>query len=408
MNLTTNSRLLISFFIKNDFLNHAKLTKNTKKIIRVLYDDIINAYNFIKGQKNIYNIQVNKINSISNIPRPKTFDINSVPDKIRKHIDNESLTEICYTFSLYNRNVIIKFIVENNTLDINLDIYNNYVETIIMWFYILNKYSSHKCSRVVTIYLYLTSLIKTLPNNHTDILNRNNVNTAFTSSCRYNTEIVIFRNEEWFKVLLHETFHSFGLDFSDMNNNECNKLILSIFKVSSEVNLFEAYVEFWAEIINSLFCSFFIIKNKDNFDSFLLNAEFFINVERTHSFFQMVKTLNFMGLKYVDLYSKKQEINTLYKERTSILSYYIIKLILINNFQGFLEWCNIYNSSLLQFKKTIQNQKQFCEFIRNNYKNKSLIKDITHAETFLNKLNLKKKGNEYLLTNMRMSICELG
>ena len=148
--------------------------------------------------------------------------------------------------------------------------------------------------------------------------------------------------------------------------------------------------------------------NKDSFDSFLLNAEFFINVERTHSFFQMVKTLNFMGLRYVDLYSKNQDINTLYKERTSILSYYIIKLILINNFQGFLEWCDIYNSSLLQFKKTIQNQKHFCEFIRNNYKNKSLIKDITHAETFLNKLNLKKKGNEYLLTNMRMSICELG
>ena len=399
MRITENSKLLISFFMQNKFISNKKITANTKRIIRVLYEDITNAYN----QKLTYNMKINKIDSVANIPRPKTLRLNGLPETIAKSIYNKSLSCITYTFSLYNRNIVIKFVVEESNPDIKR--YNKYVDTIIMWLYILNKYSSPNCSKVITIYLYLTSLRKKLPNNKIDVLNENNVNTAFTTSCQYNTEIVIFRSEEWFKVLLHETFHSFGLDFSDMNTTECNKEILSIFKVYSKVNLYEAYVECWAEILNALFCSFFILKNKRDFEEFVLNAEILINIERYYSFFQMVKTLKFMGLNYVDLYSGNGRVG-LYKEKTSVLSYYIIKLILINNFQDFLEWCYTYNNSLLQFNKTFQNQMRFCEFIKLHYKTKTFIKDISNTETFLNKL--KKKENEYLLTNMRMSICELG
>jgi len=399
MRITENSKLLISFFMQNKFISNKKITANTKRILLILYQDITNAYN----QKLTYNMKINKIDSVANIPRPKTLTLNGLPETIAKSIYNKSLTCITYTFSLYNRNIVIKFVVEESDPDIKR--YNRYVDTIIMWLYILNKYSSPNCSKIITIYLYLTSLRKTLPKNKIDVLNENNVNTAFTYGCQYNTEIVIFRSEEWFKVLLHETFHSFGLDFSDMNTTECNKKILGIFKVSSKVNLYEAYVECWAEILNALFCSFFIMKNKRNFEEFVLNADILINIERYYSFFQMVKTLKFMGIKYVDLYSGNERIG-LYKEKTSVLSYYIIKLILINNFQDFLEWCYTYNKSLLQFNKTFQNQMRFCEFIERHYKAKTFIKDISNTETFINKL--KKKENEYLLTNMRMSICELG
>lgn len=399
MRITENSKLLISFFMQNKFISNKKITANTKRILRVLFEDITNAYN----QKLTYNMKINKIDRVADIPIPKTLKLNDLPETIAKSIYNKSLTCITYMFYLYNRTIVVKFVVEESEPDIKR--YNKYVDTIIIWLYILNKYSSPNCSKVITIYLYLTSLRKKLPNNKIDVLNENNVNTAFTTSCQYNTEIVIFRSEEWFKVLLHETFHSFGLDFSDMNTTECNKKILGIFKVYSKVNLYEAYVECWAEILNALFCSFFIMKNKRDFEEFVLNAEILINIERYYSFFQMVKTLKFMGLNYVDLYSGNERVG-LYKEKTSVLSYYIIKLILINNFQDFLEWCYTYNNSLLQFNKTVQNQMHFCEFIKRHYKTKTFIKDISNTETFLNKL--KKKDNEYLLTNMRMSICELG
>jgi hypothetical protein len=273
--------------------------------------------------------------------------------------------------------------------------------------------------------MYLTSLKKNLPTTNITILDENHVNTAFTYTCPVDSEIVIFRKEEWFKVLMHETFHNFALDFSDMNTSECTKHVLSIFKVKSDVNLYEAYTEFWAEIMNAVFCSYILLKNIGDEDEreeeFLSNCEFFINFERTYKIFQLVKTLDYMGLKYKDLYSTTSESEykreMLYKEKSSVLSYYIITAVLLNDYQGFMSWCNTNNLSLLQFKKTTSNLNGFCTYIEKKYKTKSMLESIECMETFMSRLhNDKKKSKnakntknlDYILNNMRMTVCELG
>ena len=161
--------------------------------------------------------------------------------------------------------------------------------------------------------------------------------------------------------------------------------------------------------MNAVFCSFYATENND-INDFLSNCEFYINFERTYSIFQLVKTLDFMGLQYKDLYSNtKHSIllrDNLYKENTNVLSYYIIKSVLLNNYQGFLSWCKNNNLLLLDFKKTIGNQRQFCKFLENNYKTQSLLDYIHESEVFLSKI--KNKNNKFILSNMRMSICELG
>jgi hypothetical protein len=267
-----------------------------------------------------------------------------------------------------------------------------------------------------------------LPASKITILNENNVNTAFTYTCPVDSEIVVFRKEEWFKVLMHESFHNFSLDFSDMNVIDCKDKILSIFKVNSDVNLFEAYTEFWAEIMNAAFCSFYLIKYTDTkddnfiFKEFLKNFDFFVNFERTYKFFQMIKTLDFMGLTYLDLISNNPTAQstreTLYKEESNVLAYYIITTILINNYQGFLSWCNTNNLSLLQFKKTTNNIDEFCNFIEKNYKTRSLIESVECMQNFLASIKNDKKNIkaskaasvkiDYILNNMRMTLCELG
>ena len=106
--------------------------------------------------------------------------------------------------------------------------------------------------------------------------------------------------------------------------------------------------------------------------------------------------------------------DTLYKEKSNVLAYYVIKTILINNYQGFLLWCKTNNFSLLDFKKTTTNQKEFCNFIRRNYKSKLMLDNVKSSEICLQKIKIKKQKNkknkniDFLLTNMRMSICELG
>jgi hypothetical protein len=417
MKLSKNSKQLMLFFTKNKHINDVKQSKRTDIILNELYNDILNSYkylNTLKQKGQYYTVTTKKVLTATQISRPQNFNSNSFPEIVRKHIDELTMSELTYHFSLYGRNIKVHFIVEDTNVELELETYNKHLDSIIMWLYILNQYASKQCANSLVIYLYFTSLEKKIPNSNIFILDEINVNTAFTTTCPKDSEIVVFRKEEWFKVFIHETFHNFALDFSDMNNNDAHKCILDIFKVNSNVNLYEAYTEFWAEIMNALFCSFFSLKNKNDIDDFLSNAEFFINFERTFSFFQLVKTLDFMGLTYKDLYSETERSRmlreNLYKEKTNVLSYYIIKTVLINNYQGFLSWCKSNNLSLLQFKKTIKNQSEFCKFIENNYKSSSMLNGVAETKKFLNDIRKKsKKMNlSYILSNLRMSICELG
>jgi len=418
MKITKESHKLMSFFIENNCLIPLKQTKPQTALFKQLFNDISNGFRYIEDIKtkmgsSFYKLRITNITNISQIPKPTTFPSNSFPLEIRNHIDEYSLSLFTYSFNLFKRKIQIIFLTEDERPEKLIEIYNNYVKHMLVWLYIVDQYSSKNCSNELTIYIYHTPLLKLLPSSNIDILGETNVNTAFTSSCSKKSEIVIFRKEEWFKAFIHETIHNFGLDFSDMNTSV--KKILSIFPVKSDVKLYESYAEFWARFTNALFCSYTNMKNKNDFNEFLTNAEFFINFERIFAFFQMVKILNFMGLTYSQLYQRdiySDNIrNLMYKEDTSVLSYYILTLILFNNYNEFLSWCNTNNTSLLQFKKTLPNMDSFYKFIEKKYKSKNMLDGVECTEVLVsrfNKLGKKQKDVGYLLKTLRMTICELG
>lgn len=419
MKITKESQKLMSFFVNNNCLFPLKQTKKTDILLKKLYVEITQGVSYIQSLKtknglSFYKLKIEHISNVSQIPKPTTFPPNAFPSEIRNHIDEYSLSSITYSFHIFERNISILFLTEDGNPEHKIEVYNNYVDYMLVWLYIVDSYASRSCSSELKIYIYHTSLLKSLPMSNIHVLNENNINTAFTRTCPKDSEIVVFRKEEWFKAFMHETFHNFGLDFSDMNTSSCNAKILSIFKVNSEVNLYEAYTEFWARLMNALFCSYINMKNKKDIDEFLANVKFFINFERMFAFFQMVKVLNFMDMTYKNLYEKSiQSENirkTMYKEDTNVLSYYIITLILFNNYQDFLSWCNTNNTSLLQFKKTNINLDNLCMFIKSKYKTKSMIDGIDCTEKLLSTVNKssKKKSVSYLIKNLRMTICELG
>jgi hypothetical protein len=144
-----------------------------------------------------------------------------------------------------------------------------------------------------------------------------------------------------------------------------------------------------------------------------------------------------MGLTYKNLYSNDKTSvvlrETLYKENTNIFAYYVIKCILMNNYNGFLSWCYHHNGykNIIQFTKTNQNLYDFCYFIKKNYKTTVFEDNVNCMEKYMlkwqkifytisrrdnsdnTKTNLKtyptimQKNIYYLLNNMKMSICEL-
>lgn len=389
--------------------------QNPNPVIQQIHKEIEESYTAIKKIHSRY--KVREINHPTQIPTPTTGF--TLPPEIKTIITDFSRTEIRYSFSLLERKIDITFVGEEPIHTLRITKYNEYVDKMTMWMYILSKHASPRCSNKIHIYLYLTHMEKRLPSSNIDIIDMQHANTAYTSGCAPTTEIVIFRKEEWFKVFIHETFHCFGLDFADMNTSLARKSILSLFPVSSHVNLYEAYTEFWATIVNSCFFTFFLCLEMKKREKFDIIFQKIIENERKYSLFQMVKVMEFMGIQYQDLYSSSEKSviarKTLYKERTNVLSYYILKTILLFHYPEFLSFNDPKNIFL--FEKTEENQLRLVEFIKKRYKNRDFLKSVSMSEIaflFLKKKHSRdrrdKKGKKdnntynYIITNMRMTL----
>jgi len=396
--LHKKSEELINYFTKTKCLYKYPFNQLTKQLFLSFYDKLIKAEDFVNNIQSSLSPQIKKINNIRDIPKSRYFKF--VPPDISNHIEEKSIYSITYNLSLLERKFIIHFIIEENN---PIHIFHSYLCKMMMWLYILQKNISNNCSKTLTIYLYFTKLEKQLPNNSNLILDITNVNTAFTFSCRYNNEIVIFRKEEWFKVFIHETFHSFGLDFSKMDITFSSMKILEFFNVVSEVNLFEAYTEIWARIIHSMFISYFLSKReKKKYITFL---SLIIYLEQIYSIFQMNKVLKYMNMDYKEIiYNPNKNIHLKYKEKTNVLSYYVITCNLLVYYQEFIKWCKINNKgSLFPFLQTNENQMSLCNFIKEHYKRKDYLKLIECVE----KLIKEREHNIFLKNNLRMTIIEL-
>ena len=250
-----------------------------------------------------------------------------------------------------------------------------FLNNIIAWLNFVSDVASSQCSQTLHIYLILTNLKKRLPKSDDDMIDTVHANTAFTTSCSASNTIFIFRREEWFKVFIHETFHCFGLDFSSSIENESNKRILSIFpsvEPSTDIRLYETYCEIWAETFNILLCLFVSESGKcaKFSEKRFLDA---LREEQMFSIKQSNKILRRAGLKYSSLFhlpNARQPSNKSgkYKENTNAFSYYVIKSLILWNFEKFIQWCVAYSTSgnssnniPIQFEKT--RIGEYCDFI---------------------------------------------
>ena len=157
MILTKKAKELMLFFSKNKHFNYERLTNKTKIILSELYSEILKSYNFCK--KNIhYRISIKKILTASQITKPLNFNSKSFPEIVRNYIDESMMSEISFSFSLYDRNIKVYFILENSDVELDIGLYNRYMESITMWLYMLNIYGSKECANTLNVYFYFTSL----------------------------------------------------------------------------------------------------------------------------------------------------------------------------------------------------------------------------------------------------------
>ena len=370
--------------------NHKK--RIYKSLLKMFYLQLLKANESYISQK--HNIQiihspVENIHTIGikSLLQNKTF----LPVKILDFISKETEFQTNFQFKIRKQ----KFRVSMYSYASQLRDTNHfkqleaYCKMIYMWFHVIMLYkkTSIKCNENINIHIFMTPFKKELPRSNALVLGPKHVNSGFTTLCsNNNSSIVIYRSEEWFKVLCHETFHHFNLDFHDVNMLDVQDKISKLFHIRSHYLLYESYCEFWATLWNSMIQSF--TNTNLSFDDFHQKYFQLIEDEKLFSCFQLAKIMHHNSLHYKVLIENKN--TRLYKEESNVFAYYVIKSILLHNDDLFMKLLNTINKNILRFESTQQNIELLCNFIKAYYTNNHFINKIGVFEKILDNIDHKK------------------
>jgi hypothetical protein len=233
-------------------------------------------------------------------------------------------------------------------------IYQLYAYKVFLWLSIVTSLSDKECSgKSLDVYIYMTPFKKLVPaatpstsgggGGGSSTLSAIHVNTGVTRNCETNGEIVIYRAEEWFKVLIHESMHNFNMDFIDLDLSAANKRLRETFCIPhDDILLFETYTETWARIINTMFETYFDA-NSRNQTEFIRRVRENLSLNALFYAYQAVKVLDVMDLKYAQitiLSPENMEVcRKRYAEETNVYAYYILGGILSVYALPFISWC---------------------------------------------------------------------
>ena len=399
-----------------------------------------------------------------NIVPTENWLYKEIPSPIRDQIEMPGKKGRTYTFAIYGRAgtpkryITVHMILPkpSNTNSEYSRIYdseehaNTFFESsihrIAVWLQVAYMFAGKACAKQLTCYLFLTDHHKILPKKDETIssefhstnmlpIDTIHANTAFTTACSLNSDIMLYRMEEWFKVFIHETFHSLGLDFSQMDNTESNRQILDLFPGCSremDVRIYETYCEMWAEILNVMFIAYFseisrvCTKTRTRKDTGNMNnatrrlgcvqsveysrilsktiaqTEKYLEYERAFTMYQASKVLQHYNRTYPEICSHTHTPNT-YSELTPVFSYYIVKSVLFYHVNYFVEWCSRHNEDTLYFTKTKHNIREYGRLIGRLYKSNEFIQKF---DAIMKRTQTLEKPNQWISQTLRMSLYE--
>jgi hypothetical protein len=228
---------------------------------------------------------------------------------ISKKIQEEILTQNIYKYYEFNYNYNQRSKIKGKII---FGIINNNLPKIIKKLEIVSKIliflaliSSKKKDLLAYIFL---SKHKKISNGH--LFDPENINSGYTTFSMLDEYIVVYREEEFIKVLIHEAIHFFELDTVFRQFGVLQDYLP--YKFKSDDIITEAFTDFFA--INYYIIFICLYNNKKKYSDF-------IKVYQKQFEFIKSQAINIIQL------SKVNQTNTIFNT-TNVLSYFVLKYIL--------------------------------------------------------------------------------
>jgi hypothetical protein len=233
----------------------------------------------------------------------------------------------------------------------------------------LDDLANPACSAVLQVNIVHTPFKKTI-DSVVGEFDRHHVNSAYTYACSRDNQLVIFREEEWVKVLIHECFHALGFDFATLNQDAMNTQLRTLYRglpPHIDFRAYEAYTETWAEFLN-LALHRFIEHPRQGANAFIQQLRTAVFYEKAWTAFQCRKVLHHYRTSYDALVMGTS--TTMYQEHhTQVFSYHVLKAVLFLHLDEFLVWCMTATKTptlaCLNFPKTAV--PAFAQFVKDYY-----------------------------------------
>jgi len=415
MNFSNDSEAIMTFLMKDFkmFLKKRNAAEQRRfdNIILSFYKKMENADQKVTvlWQSRSIKREIKEIHNLNRYQHDKVVNSSWIPEHIRRFIFDNTKGKIIYRGKIHNKDINITLYLMNNRQFNELGKLDNMVQKMFVWLYFIIPYTNPNCSKYLKVTCYLCPQKKQFPKTQFTVLGPNHVNTGLATPCPLNGDICLYRKEELFKVFLHETFHAFGLDWSNTTSLSLKNKLKNLFPIDSKMEVSETYTEFWANIFNSLFTAFYIRDNRTDKQEFMLYAEYCIHFEQMFSLFQCAKILQFMGIYYSTLYANDdlsiKARKFLYKERSNVFAYYILKMILLVNADEFMLWCKKHNKNILNITKNEKTLTAFFEFIKKKYDSNELLVNLEKMHKMAKAA--KKKSPDIIHRTLRMTVIEM-
>jgi hypothetical protein len=217
------------------------------------------------------------------------------------------------------------------------------------------------------------------------------VNSAYTIPCRYvddngsgkYLEVVIFRREEWTKVLFHELMHLYSYDITS-NDRRINARLSRIFHINCDFNITEAYAEFWARILWTMWSS------GGKWMRFVEEIE----KQRRWSIRQGV--LVTMNSELANDANGDTTGTTKCKETTASFSYYVICGLMMTEWEKVVVWCCEVNEFPIVFRRGYASVNSLISLLKGIDNNESVVEEWDKQRAILS-------GNRRMSLSSRMT-----
>ena len=325
-------------------------------------------------------IDSNQINEFIN------FNNDLLEGFIQSLVNRTQIEEIKYLIDVYSDLVVSKFIpidiqtyiikylknyitfsviLDTNTIHFTL-FYRDRLDNkklsilILKAFYTIQLYN--KKNQTIHILLFLTPHKKHFPTY--TFLGPNEINSGLTSFSVENS-ICIYREEEIDKLIIHEMIHALDIDSMIYRHSRVDKIekdIKSHFNISNtnKINIHESFTETSAFIINSLINSILLDIKIDN----ILDYEIKFGIVQCSNIVAFYK--QDPQCFFNDIECPYRPSNDNWIEKTSVLSYYFLKLANVQDIEFFID--------RFMFNRNIDLEEYYAN-IKRNYKRIVFLKD---------------------------------